>query len=167
VHVVPWVPSHAGEGERLAGVDATSLVEAARKQLEIQAKNAEFKGSVVCHIAIGDVAREVLQMAARLDADILVVGSHGRRGLQRALIGSVAERVVRGASCPVLVIRDKDYHRNLSPEIEPPCPDCLAKQKETSGKEMWCARHSTIHPKAHVHYEDVDGQFANGSMLIR
>ena len=86
-------------------------------------------------------------MAARVDADIVFVGTHGRTGVKRALLGSVAERVVRGASCPVLVIRDKDYHLTLAPEIEPACPDCLAKQKATHGKTLWCDRQQRVAPE--------------------
>jgi hypothetical protein len=105
-------------------------------------------------------------MAAHIDADLIFVGSHGRRGLERLLIGSVAERVVRGASCPVLVVRNKDYRRTLAPEIEPACPKCLDVQRESGGKQLWCAMHATKHPHAHLHYEQPD-TFAVGSMLLR
>jgi universal stress protein A len=52
----------------------------------------------------GDAAQEVLRYAARHPIDLIVVGTHGRTGLSRALLGSVAERVLRGARCPVLVV---------------------------------------------------------------
>jgi nucleotide-binding universal stress UspA family protein len=42
----------------------------------------------------------------RRGADLVVMGTHGRRGLQRMVIGSVAERFVRYATCPVLLVRD-------------------------------------------------------------
>jgi len=48
---------------------------------------------------------EVLNAAAELKADLIVMGTHGRRGLERALLGSVAERVVRMARIPVLTVR--------------------------------------------------------------
>ena len=51
-------------------------------------------------------ARDVIVLAAKeLDADLIVMGTHGRRGVSRALLGSVAEGVVRTAPCPVLTIR--------------------------------------------------------------
>lgn len=50
---------------------------------------------------------EIVKAASRWQADLIVIGSHGRRGIRRALIGSVAEAVVRQAPCPVLVIRAK------------------------------------------------------------
>jgi universal stress protein A len=47
----------------------------------------------------------IVKLAAKMNADLIVLGTQGRTGLPRALIGSVAERVVRHAPCPVLVVR--------------------------------------------------------------
>lgn len=52
----------------------------------------------------GDPAREILRYASRFAIDLIVIGTHGCTGLRRVLLGSVAERVVRGARCPVLVV---------------------------------------------------------------
>ncbi len=52
----------------------------------------------------GDPAQEILRYAARHPIDLVVLGTHGRTGLSRILLGSVAERVLRGARCPVLVV---------------------------------------------------------------
>jgi nucleotide-binding universal stress UspA family protein len=57
------------------------------------------------HVAFGDPGNEIAAYAQKLDADLIVMPSHGRSGLNRLLIGSVAERVVRLAHCPVLVLR--------------------------------------------------------------
>jgi nucleotide-binding universal stress UspA family protein len=56
-------------------------------------------------LAEGLSAEEVLRIARRQRADLLVLGTHGRTGLRRALMGSVAERIVRQARCPVLTVR--------------------------------------------------------------
>ena len=48
---------------------------------------------------------EILAAADRIDASLIVLGTHGRTGLDRILFGSTAERVVRSASCPVLTVR--------------------------------------------------------------
>ncbi len=61
------------------------------------------------HARIGGPAGEILMLAEELGADLIFVGSHGRTGLERALLGSVSERVVREARCPVLVVRHKEY----------------------------------------------------------
>jgi universal stress protein A len=53
----------------------------------------------------GTPASEILRVAAETSADLIVLGTHGRTGLARALLGSVAEQVVRKASCPVLTVK--------------------------------------------------------------
>jgi nucleotide-binding universal stress UspA family protein len=49
--------------------------------------------------------REILRIAASIPVDLVVMGTHGRHGLDRLLFGSTASRVVRGARCPVLTVR--------------------------------------------------------------
>jgi nucleotide-binding universal stress UspA family protein len=66
-------------------------------------------------VRIGEVlmktgdARDMIDEAAReVSADLIIMGTHGRRGVSRALLGSIAESVVRSAPCPVLTIRTTD-----------------------------------------------------------
>jgi nucleotide-binding universal stress UspA family protein len=54
---------------------------------------------------VGDPADAIIQAAEKEDADLIVMGTHGRTGLTRLLMGSVAEAVVRKAKCPVLTIK--------------------------------------------------------------
>jgi universal stress protein A len=56
-------------------------------------------------VQVGTPASEIVKTATQWSADLIVIGSHGRGGLSRALLGSVAEAVMRHAPCPVLVIR--------------------------------------------------------------
>lgn len=98
---------------------------------------------VVTHVLTGSPAKEIVWLAAHLEADLIVVGTHARNGVQRLVLGSVAEKVLHTAGCPVLIDRPKHHdHRDDVPEIEPPCPDCLARRSETADKEMWCEHHS-------------------------
>jgi nucleotide-binding universal stress UspA family protein len=53
----------------------------------------------------GDPAAEIVRVAKEIGADLIVMGTHGRTGLGRLLMGSVAERVLRQAPCPVLTVR--------------------------------------------------------------
>ncbi len=53
----------------------------------------------------GDAKDTILQVAKELGVDLIVMGTHGRRGIRRALLGSIAELVVRTAECPVLTVR--------------------------------------------------------------
>ena len=56
-------------------------------------------------ISTGDVRDDILEAAERVKADLIVIGTHGRRGMSRAILGSTAEAVVRTAPCPVLTVR--------------------------------------------------------------
>jgi nucleotide-binding universal stress UspA family protein len=53
----------------------------------------------------GDAAKEILAVAQEIQAELIIMGTHGRTGLGRVLLGSVAEQVLRKASCPVLTIK--------------------------------------------------------------
>jgi len=53
----------------------------------------------------GDARDAILQTAKTVHADLIVIGTHGRRGLSRFLLGSVAEDILRRAPCPVLAVR--------------------------------------------------------------
>jgi nucleotide-binding universal stress UspA family protein len=106
---------------------------------------------VITHLLIGAPAQELVWLAAHVDADLIVVGTHGRKGFSRLLLGSVAERVVRSAGCPVVVVRDKHHEAAWRvPEIEPPCPECLATRTASGGAKLWCERHQS-HIHAHVY----------------
>ena len=65
------------------------------------------------HTRIGKASDEILGLATEVGADMIFIGTHGHTGLDRLLMGSVAERVVREAGCPVIVVRPKTY-----PEVE-------------------------------------------------
>jgi len=96
------------------------------------------------HIRIGDAVEGLLQMAADVGADLLVVGMHGRRGVKRLTLGSVAEQLVRTAPCPVLVSRPIDYSGlTASKRIAPACPDCLETRARTTGRQWWCEAHAS------------------------
>jgi nucleotide-binding universal stress UspA family protein len=56
-------------------------------------------------VAQGAGAHEIVSQAREVGADLIVMGTHGRRGLNHLMVGSVAERVVRTAHCPVLTVR--------------------------------------------------------------
>lgn len=60
---------------------------------------------VETEMAEGDPAREIVRTAQDIGCDLIVMGTHGRTGLERLLMGSVAERVVRKAPCPVLTAK--------------------------------------------------------------
>lgn len=60
-------------------------------------------------VDVGDPAERILALAEAVRADLIVVGTRGRRGLEHLVLGSVAETVLRNARCPVLVMRPKNH----------------------------------------------------------
>ncbi len=56
-------------------------------------------------VTIGDPSTEIIDCAESINADLIVMPSHGRKGVSRFLVGSVAERVVRLSPCPVLILK--------------------------------------------------------------
>ncbi len=61
------------------------------------------------HARIGKPYEEILDLSREVSADLIFIGSHGKTGLERLVLGSVSERVVREAQCPVMVVREKTY----------------------------------------------------------
>jgi nucleotide-binding universal stress UspA family protein len=66
----------------------------------------------------GDVVGEILRVAREVHADLMVLGTHGRTGLRRLLMGSVAEQVVRKAACPVLTVKAPFPETAPQPQLE-------------------------------------------------
>src|SRR5215207_6932635 len=81
----------------------------AQRVLDAQVEDIEAAGSSVTqtHLGIGRPDEEIVALGEELEAGLIVVGSRGRGGIRRALIGSVSDSVVRHAHCPVLVVRWK------------------------------------------------------------
>ncbi|MEJ5366604.1 MAG: universal stress protein, partial [Desulfosoma sp.] len=76
---------------------------AQRKLAEFLAQH--FHGvSVEGRVVSGDPAEEILKYASSQGIDLIIMGTHGRKGLERIVFGSVAERVVKGAAMPVLTV---------------------------------------------------------------
>ena len=65
--------------------------------------------TVVRNVRAGTPFVEIIQYASEQDIDLIVIGTHGRTGLVHMLLGSVAEKVVRKAGCPVLVVRTEEH----------------------------------------------------------
>ena len=82
------------------------LEEQGRRYLESARKQAERQGvAAECQVGRGDPFEEIIAAANNLNADLIIMGHTGRRGTTRVLIGSVTERVLDYAPCPVLVMR--------------------------------------------------------------
>ncbi|MEM7063869.1 MAG: universal stress protein [Cyanobacteria bacterium P01_B01_bin.77] len=62
-------------------------------------------GELPIEVVIGDPTSKIIDYAQEIDADLIIMPSHGRKGVSRFLIGSVAEQVVRLSHCPVLILK--------------------------------------------------------------
>jgi nucleotide-binding universal stress UspA family protein len=111
LHVVPRIlaTSAPTEGGVLLGVPPGFLRaqrEDADQALRRQIEPLLGEGAAIeAKLADGDPARAIQAEAEALPADLVVMGTHGRSGFEHLLLGSVAERVVRTAPCPVLTVR--------------------------------------------------------------
>jgi nucleotide-binding universal stress UspA family protein len=78
-----------------------------RDLLDEEVQRVRSTGGTVArsHLMMGEVEREIVHLAEDLGAGLIVMGSRGRRGMRRALMGSVSDSVVRHAHCPVMVVR--------------------------------------------------------------
>lgn len=148
------IPEFLPNAEAWVKPDVEALARFVRSQVDDfhQHRPDLPRAHVEVHAALGAPADEIVWLAAHLDADVIVVGTHGRTGLKRVLLGSVAEKVVRLAGCQVVVARPKQHAAPWKvPEIEPICPDCASARETSAGATLWCARHAVHHQRAHVY----------------
>ena len=103
IHVLPML-TVADPGVVWEPVDDESRRAHAEDSLRQRLADEKYHG-VNVEVAIGDPGHEIVDFAQRQQAELIVMPSHGRTGIRRLLIGSVAERVVRLAHCPVLVLK--------------------------------------------------------------
>jgi nucleotide-binding universal stress UspA family protein len=98
-----WFVPHIGDdAEALTGIIARELEEA-RRRLEGQVQSLGIPGAEI-NIRVGRPAWVIVETARDLAYDLIVLGTHNRKGIEHVVLGSVAERVVRTAACPVLVV---------------------------------------------------------------
>jgi nucleotide-binding universal stress UspA family protein len=85
------------------------LMKSAREELgKICARELGTRSRYQVQVREGVPWQELVAAARETDTDLIILATHGRTGLKYALLGSVAERVVRHAPCPVLVVRDRE-----------------------------------------------------------
>jgi nucleotide-binding universal stress UspA family protein len=98
------VPPVAVYGEGMMATLPVNDLEAIRRQL-LDVKVPDPQVPIERRVVEGDPAEEIVRVARDVPCDLIVLGTHGRSGLERLLMGSVAEQVVRRAVCPVLTVR--------------------------------------------------------------
>ena len=96
--ILVFTPQELAEKmEKQAHEELNKLTEQIKKTIKVETVVRQGKAFV-----------EIIKTAKEKDMDLIVMGSHGRTGISHMLMGSVAEKVVRKANCPVLIVRDKN-----------------------------------------------------------
>ena len=122
-----------------AHADVEALV---RSKLEVfgEAPADQSSWSVRVHVTAGIPAEEILELAACVEADLLVLGRWGSEQRRRKKLGSVPTRVLAEASCPVLVEQSTDYEAHRS--AHDTCFACVEARRTSAGERWFCAEHA-------------------------
>ena len=114
LHVVPdpamLVPEAAAFSVETMQAQSESLVKDAQATLHTLPPDGwENEKQIVREVRVGAAFMEIIDYAREHSIDLIVIGTHGRSGLMHILMGSVAERIVRKASCPVLTVKPEGH----------------------------------------------------------
>jgi nucleotide-binding universal stress UspA family protein len=93
-----WFPVASSELTQQPGDEISRVLTGLRAEVSVPADSARF-------VPVGDPVASIAEAARGWQADLVVIGSHGRDGVGRVALGSVAEGVARRAPCPVLIVR--------------------------------------------------------------
>lgn len=119
IHVLPpagLTPYGFGRAVEAADIHEQSY-QAARQRLEgLVRRLASRTLHVTTEVRTGEAAESIAQASVHYGADLVIMGTHGRTGVGHLLAGSIAERVIRTAPCPVLVLRGSGKVHIHSPE---------------------------------------------------
>src|SRR5690349_5205918 len=90
----------------LAGIEEA---EARKRLYDLAYQEIEELVPIDVQVSSGKAAEEIVNLAKVLETDLIIIATHGYRGLMHLVMGSTAEKVVRNAPCPVLVVREKEH----------------------------------------------------------
>lgn len=152
IHVMSVPPSTAATfaGAPVVPFEPDDGLHLLRDQVERLAAICGATPQITCHVSVGNPGKRVVEIATELGVHLIYTGTHGRTGIARIILGSVAEKIVRHAPCSVVVIKPDEHlgtemlateQEDDVPEIEPPCSDCLATREASSGQELFCEVH--------------------------
>ena len=107
---VLFVADTAQDSVTVVGTDVIDALEREGEEIvgEVVERARESGVDVESEVVQGDPSRAIVDHAERIGADVIVMGTHGRRGLSRMLLGSVTEAVIRTSPVPVLSVRPED-----------------------------------------------------------
>ena len=103
IHVLSILPA-MDVGNLYGGVPDEGRIESVKNSLRERLSDTKYAATTI-HVAIGDPGHEIAEFAKKSSANLIVLPSHGYGFVKHIVLGSVAERVIRFAHCPVLVLR--------------------------------------------------------------
>ena len=113
LHVIelPFLPTYSLAGVPDLSMPVEQIEKGAQQRMHELLENWRPKwGKIEGVVRTGTAFLEIINFARAEEADLIVVGTHGRSGLRHIIMGSVAEKIVRKAPCPVLSVRHPDHH---------------------------------------------------------
>ncbi|KHE92114.1 MAG: universal stress protein [Candidatus Scalindua rubra] len=105
----PHDSRHLSSGTNPEGIKQKLEEDAIDKIKALIPEDVMDKGDIIPMVRFGKPFLETIQVAKENSVDLLVIGTHGRAGVDRVMLGSVAEKIVRKADCPVMVIKSIKY----------------------------------------------------------
>jgi nucleotide-binding universal stress UspA family protein len=147
LHVSPAAPEDMGASARRTSL----LIEWLGQELRALG-DVPSHLRIIAHEAHGDPAAVIVHTAHQLSADVVVIGTRDRTGVER-LTGSVTESVMRHAETPVFVVRPKAVEQPGA-TIEPACPYCVEARVQSRGAQLWCDQHAERHGRRHTYYDN-------------
>ena len=105
IHVVSFPTGDVMIGAPFAAeYEGKMLIDAETRMSNLLEDNSERCPGCSGEVVKGDPVDQIVEIAKTKDADLIIISTHGARGLEKILLGSVAERVLKGAHCPVLIM---------------------------------------------------------------
>ena len=101
--------------QEIASAENDARRSVTKAEAMLRGKEIEVRSQVL----LGDPAEEIIDYAAKEDIDLIIMCSHGSSGIRRWVFGSVTEKVLRGTTTPVLVIRPEELEKQKANEQQP------------------------------------------------
>jgi nucleotide-binding universal stress UspA family protein len=124
IHVMPQLPDYSDyKPDTLKQLEASFLAHAESKMTALMETVKGRVHGIDGVVVSGDAADAILAYAREQPADLLVIATHGSQGIEKVLLGSVADRVIKGAPCPTLVFNPFNKERGY--EVCKPLSSCV------------------------------------------
>ena len=124
IHVMPQLPDYSDyKPDTLKQLEASFLAHAESKMTALMETVKGRAHGIDGVVVSGDATNAILAYAREQPADLLVIATHGSQGIEKVLLGSVADRVIKGAPCPTLVFNPFNKERGY--EVCKPLNSCV------------------------------------------